>query len=450
MNKQRPLAWLTLLFVCIFALALTACGGAEPVGEPASQEESPQAEGDSVAPDESTADVEDVQILSINSFRDSFDEWMVHGLLANVGDSTVGNIRVEINFLDGAGNTIHEAVVYAAPYGLAPGERIPFHLYSMETLPDMAEASATIASLQPMERKTAEVLIQGATIRHFQSGVLQIVGEIANPNETPILIPEIKAAVNDREGALLAAEECDICIRYLEPGGVGPFRVLMYGLPAEVSSSTDFEIYPFALVGPSSEEIALDWSTDQITFLDPFNWFHLVGELENKGDEPINLHLLGTLYDPEGNVLDVAARELIPHLIPPGERTGYELKFWGPQIAAEEIEQAATWSVQVDRYRSKRVDLPTLELSTSEVGVTYSPGKVEFKGKIVNDSGTPVTFSTVLVLLRDRVSNQIVGMGGMDYIGSISEEGVDFLIPVFFPSEYDEAGLTYTLHATGG
>lgn len=439
-----------LILYSSFILSLSACGGAGPEAElPPLEGESTQSQQDANLAEETITDVEDIQIQSLNTFRNIFNEWVVCGYLENIGSSTVGNIRIEVEFLDDAGATISELVTYEAPHGIEPGEQIPFHVFSMETLPELVDTRATITSLQPIDRNPAPVLIQGATIRRFQSGYLQIVGEVVNPNETAILIPEIQAAITSAEGGLLAADECDICTRYLQPAEVGPFRIVMYGLPAEVTASNNFDIYAFAEVSPTLEEFDLDWSTDQVMFLDPFNWLHMVGELENRGDQPINLHLLGTLYGTDGNVLDVAARELIPHAIPPGERTGYELKFWGPQATIEEIEQATNWKVQVDRYHSQITGLTTIELTASDIGVAYGAGNADFTGKIVNDSGTSVSISTVLLLLRDRTTNQIVGMGGMDYIGLIPEAGVDFLVSAFFPSRMSQADLDYTLQVMG-
>jgi hypothetical protein len=439
-----------VLILISLAFILSACGGGGPAGEPPAQEsESPQAEEGVDLAEGASVDIEDIEIQSLNTFRNSFNEWIVCGYLYNIGDATVGNIRLEFEFLDDSGLTIQEVTMYEALHGLVPGEKTPFHLYSMETLPGLADTRVTITSLQAMEKDPAEVLVQGASMQRFQSGVLQIVGEIVNPNEISIIIPELKAAINDSDGAILAAEECDICTRYLEPGGVGPFRVVIYGLPAEVTASSDFKIYPFAQLGPALEEIDLDWSLDQITFTDPLHWYHLVGELENQSEYSINLHLLGTLYDAEGKVLDVTGRELIPHMIPPGTRTGYELKFWGPHTTEGETEPPTTWSVQVDRYRSRSTEVETIELSTIDVNVTYTPGKAEFTGKILNDSGTPVATSTVLVMLRDLASGQIVGMGGVDHIGPIGEEGVEFHIPVFIPPGMDQASLSYTLHVSG-
>ena len=447
--KSQQLRFLPSLFIALL-LSLSSCSGGTPKGVDSSHEgESPHVEDHSDLDMDATVDVDFIEVQSVNTLRNSFNELMVYGILENVGEATVGNLRVEIEFLDAAGSVIHQAVTYKAGYGLAPGEKIPFHYYSMETLPEQTDTRITIASLQPMVKDPANVVVKGATIRYLQSGFLQIVGEISNPNATPILIPEIEAALMDSEGAFLAAEECDICSRYLEPGEKGPFRVLLYGLPEKVASSDQFEIYAFAQASLSDDEIRLDWSPDQITFLDPLNWFHLVGEVENKGDVPINLHLLGTLYDTEGNVADVAARELIPHVVPPGERTGYDLKFWGPHVASEEIEEVGTWHIQVDRYRTQSTSIQPIELTTSGVEATYTPGKYEFIGKVINDSGNPVFSSTIVVLLRDRMSDQIVAMGGMDYLGPVEEVGVDFVITAFFPLTYNEGTLTYTIYASG-
>jgi hypothetical protein len=126
--------------------------------------------------------------------------------------------------------------------------------------------------------------------------MVQVAGEIVNPSDHPVVLDRVMVSVQDGAGKLLMAESCDVCARYLDPGGHGPFRVQMFGGPAPA----DYTVYLSAIPYPALESYEIRIADPSHTYTDILDSFHLLGEVSNGSGRSLYVSLLSTVYNAAG------------------------------------------------------------------------------------------------------------------------------------------------------
>jgi hypothetical protein len=451
MKSSRSLLKILLGFlICLF---LFGCG--KPAADDVSVIEGDETlgvEDEPTVSEELEVTGDEVEIRSMNAYQDWYGDWIVLGFLHNVADYPVGDIVVEVEFFDSEGVSIHTATLYGAAGGLVPGESIPFSLYPEEPLPKMDHFEANVVGLVRLEKDTLPMEIQGVTMEVHESGLVKIVGEIVNPSEESVVLDRITAAVFNDQGDLLLTEACNVCVHYLDPGGHGPFKVQLFGLPVSVGVPADYTIYVSAVPYVALEPYEIKISEKEYTYMDMLNWFHVLGEVSNNTDDRLVISLLSNLYDSEGNVLGAASYRVLPRVVEPGESGYYDMRFGGPSGSEMSVEQVARWETQVDRKRTGLVspEWELIEIATSGDEVEYSVGVATIEGQVVNDSGDVLQGAMVVAALRDRGSGYLVGLGYQEIYEEILDGGqADYSVSINIDPTINIDGLDYFIHAEG-
>jgi hypothetical protein len=447
---MKRLSYFLVAVTMISALpVLTACSGSSPdtqVPDDLSSEEEQVPGATSIEERDLTGD--EIVIESVNAYQDLFGEWIITGLIRNVSDFPVGNVILQVQFFDASGSTIYESTFVEAASGLVAGEGLPFRFLSMQQLATMDRFEVSIVELSPFSKDVVSVLTHGVNMAFRENDLIQVMGEIENPSDQPILVDRVVASIKNKAGELLSAESCDVCVRYLEPGERGPFRVLFYGTP----TAFDYSVYISAVPSVALAEDQTEFLEASRMFTDSLGWFHILGEVRNNGVDRWMVSLLSTIYGPDGDVLDVSATEVSPMVLASGDTGYFDLRFGVPSLEPQGPPQVDLWKIQTDRMQTGPIDenVELIPLTTSVVSEQFSDGRAAIEGIIVNDSGEEIQATFVTVLIRDQQSDKIIGLGEYSDDSDISPGGeINFTEIIDFDVQVADANIQVTLIATG-
>jgi len=431
-----------VLFIAISVLAISAISCQLFSG-------SNQQDGDAItSPKAVKGKPDDVEIVGTNVYRDFFSNWRVYGLLTNIADYPVDDIEIEIEIMDTSGSSVHKESFVVSMGGLAPGDTTPFSLIVREELTSVDQVTANVESLYKAEFEPAEVEIIGTYKNISEDGIVQVTGEINNPSDNAVILKQIATAIFSPEGDILFARGCDICVRYLAPGEKGPFKVLMFGYPNQIDTSGDFQIYVSAETMTPLETIEVSFSDYEHTFTDNYKLFHAIGEIQNNSEYIFDIHLLNTLYDANGNVIDVSSYNVLPASLSPGESAPYDIIFGGPQMEAVN-KGSVTWKSQLDYFSSRPVDDASFELGTSGDSHEFSGARGTFTGMVLNNTGEELQVVLVVVGLRDKSGN-LVGLGReLLWDGVPDGESIEYSVPIELDPSLNTSALEHFLIARG-
>ena len=279
-----------------------------------------------------------LNIIAVNSYMDEFEDWNIVGLVRNDTERMVNDIEIEIEIFDNQENSIYKEVTYSSLSNLAPGEISPFDLWVYEDLPNADHFEATVVGNGTntySERLQGDISKVTLTIDDYNS--THLTGIITNNTDQPMDINNIAAALFDTDQNILDAQTESVVLNHLEPGKSGPFRITFSGLGNLVEAIDTYQFYMDAVVGSESNYYDLKLSDDQNDYMDASDIFHLVGTLTNNSDTYINASLVASIYDSDGNVLDVSATSLPVLSIAPEETIPYDFDIWGPLDASKDV-----------------------------------------------------------------------------------------------------------------
>lgn len=392
----------------------------------------------------------ELEMLMVNSFKDSFDTWNIVGLVKNNSSRFVDNIEIEVEIFDADGNSLFLDIAYADLYNIGPGEISPFSYYVYEDLPtaDNYEARIVGSSTADLERAVPDVLNTKLTIDEY--GDFHVTGELLNNTDRPILINSLAAATFGSDGLVHTADSYSVAIRYLDPGDVGPFRVSMAGEGETDGEINDFEIYVDAEFSDPITPYDI-FIGDAIYYLDTLDDLHLIGEVTNNADLPLNLTLVAGIYDASGVVLDAASTTLSLSAIQAGEILPYDFEFWGPMnYDPSVVDLADSYTIQVDGYWTWDSTIELIDISTQNDTNTFDDFGGEFNGQIVNDSGGPLAYVTVLVYLRDLETGEVIATDYDFIYEEIAAGGVaDYTVYLSIYDGFDPTTAEYYIVAKG-
>ena len=461
MSKKRTTRFIS--FVAALTLAMLACnavsGGTPPpeptavppVDVPTTAPEPTQALEPTEAPTEAgSADVPGIEILEVNGFLDSFDAWVIVGLIRNNTDRAIDNIEVEVELFDAADNSLYVDTTYADLYNLAPGEITPFSMTVWEEVPDADNFLATIvgnSNASSLERTQADI---GPTLMAVdEDGDVYITGEIFNNTGQPLYVSGLAAATFDAEGALISAESTSTMPRYLDPNDSGPFRITVPGSTAgDIVDS--YQVYIDAEVEDPVDPIpiAIGGVHD---YLDAFDSFHLVTSLTNEGSLSYNISLLAGIYDADGNVLDAATVDLAIDALAPGETAPLDFQYWGPLNYVDgQFDKADTYTIQIEPYWTWDTDIVLVELATQNDANEFDDYGGTFTGEILNNTATPMDSATIIIYFVDLETDEVIGVG-YDWVFDEIPAGsaVEYTVHIDTPEGFDPNSAQYFIIVNG-
>lgn len=363
--------------------------GEDPVSDP-EESKLPDTTGD------------EIEIVQTSTYQDVFGYWYVHGLLTNTADYPVGSAEIEVNLLDENNTPVHTETFYTALFGLSPGETQPFSFRLPATVTSLDQHEFNILQLARVEKDTVQLETSGLNLSTSENGIITLTGEVLNNSDQPAAIYSIKAALFSADGEIITSESCQVCTRYLDPADSGPFQFMIFGHPAEAVVD-HYEIYLSTEKTEPIEEFEVAFSELMHTYTDSAGNFHIMGDIQNKGEQILDLNLLITFYDQNQLIIGASACDLPLNSLLPGESSPYDISLAGPTSAAD-------WSIQVDRAGSRVVDSPSHVLSTTGEEDNIAEYLSTFSGQVVNDTGETLQIILVVIGLREKSTGGLVGL----------------------------------------
>ncbi len=409
MKRFGPAFLLALLAVT--ALTVSAClllTGSEAPEDIRKQDRgsTPSAEG-VVPPAQDQASVDDVTIAQAHLYEDEFGARRILGLLTNRADYPVTAVSVTVEYLDVTGASIGQEISHATMAAIAPGETIPFSLRPTEDIPSMDGVEVTAAEVFKADDVIVQVDLLGDHFQVRENGIVQVSGEIANPTKEPVNLDRIAAAVFASSGEIRLAGECDQCVRHLAPGDKGPFRILMYGT-AGVDASSKHRLYLTASRSVPLTAHEVTFTGEVYAYNDTLGHLHIVGEVQNSGEAALDLHLLGALYNADGDVIDAVTYDVMPASLGPGEVAPFDITHRCEDPESPIDLDSVSWNIQLDLARTRVVEQASPELATSG---DFFENWAAFSGEVANDTGGSIQLVLVVAGLRDEDSGQLAAMG---------------------------------------
>jgi hypothetical protein len=418
----------TLVIILISSiLILCACqaapqeGGRRKAGKKEDQEILVEESSPSTQPD--LGKIDDIEVINTNFYQDQFGTWRVFGLMTNLADYPIIGVELELDFLSPDGSSLYKETISTGLGGIPPGGSIPFRHKISQDLSSTDQISAGVVNVYKTDQELIVVELAESHIFQAENDVLQIAGRIENPSSQPISLYQIAAALFSPEGKILFSNECDVCPRYLGPGESGPFRIIMFGFPPDFKASGDYQVYATAGAGETAPTFDIGFSEIQHTYLDQFETFHILGEIQNNSPEILEIHLLNTLYDGSGSVIDASEFTVMPGSLAPGEKAPYDVTFGGPSTSLGIQPGTVSWKIEVDYSRTRKVDGPSHILTTSGDSQEISENQISFSGQVENNAGEEVQIVLILVEARERSSDKLVGLSRQLYWGSVLDGG---------------------------
>jgi hypothetical protein len=172
-------------------------------------------------------------------------------------------------------------------------------------------------------------------------------------------------------------------------------------------------------------------------YLDGNGSFHLVGEVTNNSKKNLNVDLLAAIYDEDDKVIDASSTNLPLLSIAPGETLPFEFDYWGPMSYKDgTFESAWKYSVQWNPYLTWSNGIKYVPLSTRNQVHKLAEMYGTFGGEVVNDSGSQLTSTTVMISLYDQTIGKIIAM---DYATIDSELPAGDTIPYEIVVDFDQS-----------
>ncbi|MEM3432729.1 MAG: FxLYD domain-containing protein [Candidatus Methanomethyliaceae archaeon] len=347
-------------------------------------------------------------MTSVQGYRSTQGSLEVVGLVTNRSESGVSFVQLEIEVLDANENSLYKGNAFAILEYLAPGESSPFALSIPEELPQAQRYRAAVVGYHPDVIERATVSLEHARLVVDDHGDIFITGALVNRNDYAVIVNSLGAATFDQSGQMVTAGTHSVLMRYLAPGQTGFFRVMMNGPQAGTDQIVQHTVYIDAQRSELQAEIPFTIVSSR-DYLDLLGNFHLVGEATNRSESPYKINLLAAIYDAEGNVLDASDLGLPFAALKPGESVPFDFSHWGPLNTKEGwLETADHFVVYIDYYWTWVPTGEVFELTLEEQREEFGANEATFRGKVINNTGSPLGSATVVVALRDIQQGKVM------------------------------------------
>lgn len=375
---------------------------APPPTEPPAPPTKPAAEG---------AAQSALELLEVNGYLDSFNSINIFGLLQNNGDVPMQDITLQIDVYDSNDNLIYSDTAFSDAFTLLPGQQSTFSHTVFEELTDAARFEATVLEASTSESLPDSLPVdsQNVSVIFDDNGDAHITGELVSPSGEPVQIASISGALFDADDQLLATGTGYANISYLVPDRPGPFSIQLTSPATGFPDGGSWRLYVEAErpLDPPMLQFTLSELYD---YRDGSNNLHVLGQVTNENAEAVTVRLIGTIYDSEGLVIDVATTDTPFLTISPGETVPYDLAGWDTINNTTDL-IGTSMVVQVDYGWSWAKDDDTIVLDATGVDNNFDEFEGVFTGQVVNDSGGAVAGATVIVAFFDKATGELRGTG---------------------------------------
>ena len=196
-------------------------------------------------------------------------------------------------------------------------------------------------------------------------------------------------------------------INYIVPESPGPFSLHFTSPATGFPDEGDWELYIEAVRPTDTPSLSFTLS-EVYDYRDGSDNLHVVGDVTNDNAEAVTVRLIATVYDEDGNVIDVNTTDTPFFTISPSETIPYDLSGWSILDYTEDLVGSRVL-VQVDHGWSWTKDDNTVVLETTGEDNTFDEFEGVFTGQVVNNSGGPVTGATIVVAFYDKETDELRG-----------------------------------------
>lgn len=376
----------------------------------------------------------------------------VMGLVHNYSDQTLANIQVSIQIRDPQGQSIIQATKPLSTDPLFPGERAVFIQDFQDITITTPLVTADIVSYNLATTGRVDLVIGNINLSSTGDSLVYLTGEILNSLLVPIYIDQLSAAVFDPSGHIRAANNWEIGSHYLEPGETGPFRIpIAHPNNAQSQSSDFFEIYYRAEQGPLIQPMGLSFQGEPEYFIDSDGIFHLVAFVSNHSNVTIYPYLLGSIYDPQGHLIDISQSTLFGLPLSPGETLPVDFSSWG-SLNGETHDQDRIWkyALQWDPYQTQSTSSDWITLELQLDSQWKESGSIKVQGLVSNPGEHQVNGYTIVARFWDPVERRTLALiAQTDESVLPAGESTPFALEVRLPLETSDASLELDLIAKG-
>lgn len=457
-----------LLVISLSMIFTFACIGSSPSGVSTESTEEPQMTEPAQMPTEEVPQFDGkLEITSVSSYIDSFDDYNVSGEIVNNSNQTLENITLSVSITDENGDTLLKDSdenpvdsVEIEPFIsiLVPGASSSFNYYISADEVKPADFEVSIKSYDESSAPDmADITIQNVQLSTTQSDDILITGELVNTSSEKVDVEDMSGALMDGSRKVLAANFTLTYPRYLYPAGDaegrdrGPFVVHFYG---PVENMERWKVYARAI---ETEEFPTTADMEvQLTnsYVDTYGTYHLLGTLTNHGDTQLSPAVIGGLYGPDQTVFDAASLN-VPMYVNAGETVPFDLNsFQLTSSMSAEDASALEKVVKPDLYWTFTTDYPVEALQAEKVNVTRDDSDWNVTGTVENSSDKNLSSISVLVEFLDENSQVMATNSTTIYAPEGSEvinpgQTNEFSVWIYAPEDWDLSSNEYRVILQG-
>jgi hypothetical protein len=281
----------------------------------------------------------EVELLETASYFNIAGDFVVFGLIKNVGEVPADFIWVTVTVRDASSTVVATRQTFALINVALPGDIAPFRAYFFDEIPAEVsyeveiEADVASESALDLDYRDLEILSADGSLTHSGS-YYQILGEVRNTGEKVAESVSIRALLFNAEGALIGFDTISTEYAILPPDSTSPFE-FMWG----EKDMVEFEVDHFELVaeGLVSEQVVVEEPTpesEEIFKLIDVNGFpglvsfQIVGLLQNTSDYDFDMvSVFVNLRDPAGKLIASDSGLTLIWYVPAGEIVPFEITF---------------------------------------------------------------------------------------------------------------------------
>ena len=464
MNTKR----ITPLFIALVVAIMTfACGGTAATATSVPEQPATQAAEVAKPTAETVSEAAgDLEIISVTSYVDAYNDYNVAGEIKNNTNRTLENITLNLSIKDANGTSVltdsSDAAVDSVeiqPFigTLAPGTGSPFSYYMSIDDQAPADFDVSIASYDQVSApELAKIDLANVNSAELDNGNVIITGELVNLSDEQVELESVAGSMLNEDLQVLGANSSQTYQRYLYPAGDAdkrdrtPFIVLMYG-PLE--NATRWKVYARAIESTStpSEDVQVQWSN---SYFDPYGTYHMLGTLTNNGSEQLSPSLLGSVQSPDQAILDVASVN-VPIYLNAGESVGFDITaFQVMNYIPDDTISGSDMNVRPDLYWTFPTDYEVVNLTANDVSLTQNDYDWTVRGTVVNTSDKPLSSVSIVAQISDA-SGQLVATNSVGVYPPDGSETIDpgdsleFEITLYTPDGLDLSNLTQQFFVQG-
>ena len=363
-----------------------------------------------------------VETRKVVTTKNSSGQPLIIGEIVNVGPGDVGDLKVILAVIDGAGKTASVPTAVIALEALAPGEKTVWQATvteKIETIKEVqAQAQAARLSTSLRDRLYKDIKVEGLSFssRTGQQPTVWANGQIANTGSANATVG-VWMAVYGADGQLTHVGFDSAARLYqIQAGKQQPFLIELSGI-SEIPLKYELWIRSSKREAAFSSTV-IDLEAQKVSIIkNPGAAPSVLGELLNPSKVDVaSFNLVIAFLDDTGKIVGVGGGSIAANLLIPGERTVWRSSFF---------------SGMTDKTAFKEVRVQAQSLVASEATKRMSARDLRVVGETIAPSGAAGSYLRVNAQLTNTGTQPTVS--AVVYVAIYSAEGTLLFVEAGFP-----------------